>query len=378
MTATAAARRPARRLASCALAIVVLGVVPVPRVATAAIDRQAPIDRLVDEVFVPGYERLAAASAAHRSDIGALCVASSTADGPAALAQARDSWAALREAWMLVAPYRFGPAMKRGVASGIDYEIDAGKIDALLAGEGPIDAAALGALGADVRGMGGIEHVLFAGVAPTERGCAYLSGAVAIVDDHLQQVHERWTVADGDDPSFAEQLRDPGSDSMYRTTRGIVSELVNHSVFTLVEIGDRRLGFASGSRTGTPRPELADPGRAQRGAADLAAMLAGVQSVYWGQPANAGEPTVWDVDQLGGLREMVTAMSPGAAARLDTQLADAAALLAELPHPLATAADPAAALAAGEAVAMVLVIYRTELASLLGVTLTFGDGDGDS
>ncbi|MHB1139733.1 MAG: hypothetical protein ACYC2O_12315, partial [Microthrixaceae bacterium] len=111
--------------------------------------------------------------------------------------------------------------------------------------------------------------------------------------------------------------------------------------------------------------------------ADVADMLASVQAVYG---ASTGDPDS-DAPQLG-LSVLVADQSLSTDRRVIATLDDAAAAVAELPAPLAQV-DPSDAAqvqllqAAYDQVSDARVSMRTEIASLLGVTVGFSDSDGD-
>jgi predicted lipoprotein len=220
--------------------------------------------------------------------------------------------------------------------------------------------------------MNVIEYILFGDDAADARPCAFMVSAAGLVLARAERVLGGWTEADGDTPSFAAQIADPGSDgSMYDDVADVYGDVVNHMIFALGDVGDARLGRASGDVTGTPEPAEVDAGRAQRALLDSADMLDGVVEVYAG---GQGE----DPDDAAGVRAVVASMSEDAAESLDEQFAAAAAAIDAIPAPLAENTDPAPARDAYEAVRAAQTTMLTEVASLLGVTLTFGDADGDS
>ena len=85
------------------------------------------------------------------------------------------------------------------------------------------------------------------------------------------------------------------------------------------------------------------------------------------------------VDEVvGGLDPLISAQSAETTERLATQLGKARTNIGLIPPPLATTTDVEAMASAYRSTAAALTIARAEVASLLGVTLTLGDGDGDS
>jgi hypothetical protein len=196
--------------------------------------------------------------------------------------------------------------------------------------------------------------------------------AAGLLLARAERVLEAWTSSTEDAPSFADQIRDPGAEGgMYADVAEVYGDVVNNMIFALGDVSDRRLGRASGDVTGTPLPAEVDAGPAQRALLDSADMLDGVVEVYEGGRGADG-------DDASGIRAVVASMSADAAEVLDEQFAAAAAAIDSIPAPLAANTDPAPVHAAYEAVRAAQVTMSTEVASLLGVTLTFGDADGDS
>lgn len=351
--------------------VVAIGLVAVPVLAACSgdegggADRQEVLDALVDEVYVPGYERVAAGAAGLSERVGTLCDA---LDDPEAQSAVRDEWSELRRAWLLTRAYRFGPAIDQRAMSDIDFAVDVEKVDDLLSGDEPVDEDAVASLGADVRGLNAIEYVLFGDEPLDDRSCEYVASAAVALQARADLVLAAWTTADGDEPSFADQLRNPGDGGMYADVAEAYGDVVNHIVFTLNDVVDLRLGKASGDVSGTPEPEEVDPGRAQRGREDLADLLAGIAEVYGDE----------DGDETLRLRDVVAEMSEDTAEALDDEIAEARDAVLNIPDPLADVTDPAPVHSAYETASAIRVTMQAEVASLLGVTLTFGDADGDS
>jgi predicted lipoprotein len=299
--------------------------------------RDDVVAAITTEVIVPGYERLAAATAALQAALDDLCAH----QDDDRLAVAQQAWRDARQAWAATRPYRLGPATERRAMSKVDFPIDATKITLLLTGTDPVDAAAVASLGSDQRGLGGIEVALFGDDPTGARPCAYAASASELVAATAATLLEDWeTGVDAD----AQQ---------------VVEELVNGTVFALGEMADMRLGPASGSTTGAATPADVDAGPAHSALDDMLAVLDGVDEV------------------VDGLDPLISAQSAETAERLATQLAKARANIGLIPAPLATATDVEAMASAYRSTAAALTIARAEVASLLGVTLTLGDADGD-
>ncbi len=303
-------------------------------------------------VMLPAYEQLATSAQRLEATLTSYCAAPSEAG----LTAAQDAWRDTRAAWRATDAFRFGPATNLRLASAIDFPIDDAKVDALIAGRDPLTPDALAALGADVRGLGVVEDVLFS-ATPDTRACTLAASASGLVATATGRVAELWRT------EFAESLANP-SKSAYLNEQAALDDIVNGMILALADLSSTRLGKAAGMESGLPETAAVDPGEARNAAPEAAQTLASVRAVYG--------------DAERGVRREVAAMSPNAAKRLDAQLQQAAEAVDALPSPLATARDVAPIKAADDRVREILVTLRTEVASLLGVTLSLGDADGDS
>jgi predicted lipoprotein len=140
-------------------------------------------------------------------------------------------------------------------------------------------------------------------------------------------------------------------------------ELYNQLIATLQSVADKRLKVAVGYDDVAPNPAAADTGAAARGLDDMVAELDGALASY---------------DAVLG--DQLEVASADAASRTRGGLADGRDTLAALPRPLASAVETDLP-AAQEALVDLQDAKRalaTEVASLLGLTLTFSESDGDA
>ena len=305
-----------------------------------AATRDEAVAVLTSGVIVPAFDDFVSRVGELGPAIDALCVA--PAD-QAALSAARDVWRAARRSWMATRALRFGPVMELRATSKIDFPVDPDKVSALVAGSDPLDPTSLSGLGADQRGLGAVELLLFVDDDITARDCEMAASATALVLTASIEVSDAW--------------RDqPPTD-----TKAFVDGIVNGAIFALVDVGDQQLGKASGDVSGVPEFAEVDDGPAHSALDDIQAILSGVTAVV-----------------NGGLGALTATISPDAAARLSVELSATAAAVAAVRAPIADTVDTAALSAAYAAVQPPLRTLRAEISSVLGVTLTLGDADGDS
>lgn len=305
--------------------------------ASAGPSRSEAITEITDDVILPGLKKSSASASELDKAVAELCAAPSDAS----LGDAQDSWRKARDAWMSTSAYRVGPIGELHSKAKISYPINPEKLENLLS-SGKTDLDNIDELGADLRGLGGIEYVLFtpadaAALAP-ER-CAYARAAAAGVVGGTNELAAAWT------NEYSKKFNAAGQDA--------IDDLVNASLASLATVGDMTLA-----------PDATDPGAAHNALADAAAELGSVRAV-WGNDSADKAPV--------GLADLVATKSASAAKSFTTSLDSAI----DAVDSLASVDDAKATAEAFDHVNDARVKLRTEVASQLGVTVTFTDSDGD-
>jgi predicted lipoprotein len=241
--------------------------------------------------------------------------------------------------------------------SAVDFATSEAKVEEVLDGPEPVTAEAVADLGANARGLGAIEQLLFGPGSDALAGpdgarrCGYAAEAAGLVTRAAADVAAAW--ADGA-PDRADFLAD---ETMAR------DELYNQLIATLQSVADKRLKVAVGYDDVPPNPEAADTGPAQRGLDDMVDELDGALAVY-------------DALLAADLEER----SADTAERARGGLIEGRDALADLPRPVAAAVESERPAAGGalDALQETKRTLATEVASLLGLTLTFSESDGDA
>jgi predicted lipoprotein len=317
------------------------------------------LEAIADEVIVPSYEALVASFEQLATDVDAVCAAPSEE----ALATARGSWQEVATAWRATRPVGVGPAMERRLAAAIGFQARAAALDELLAGDDPVDPAGLEGAGAAVKGIAALELGLFGEGADALAGpgdprrCTYLASATGLAQAATAEVLADWT--DGYRDTFVEGMDgDPQSS---------VDAIVNELIFRVTETDDQGLRALVEADSADDLPANRADGPAAFHAAELRATVGAAAALLGADPAD------------GRLLALVAAGSEDTAGRLGDATAAATAAMADLPDSVTAAFDDPEALArAQESVAALKVLLATEVASELGVTLSFSDADGDS
>ncbi|MCU1368857.1 MAG: Peptidase Imelysin [Ilumatobacteraceae bacterium] len=318
----------------------------------------AVLQGIADDVIVPSYEALGSGLDGLEAATGELCASPSEAN----LVAAQDAWREAATAYQGTRAAGVGPALDARLMSDIGFAARERVISLLLESGDPVDVAAMEQEGSAARGLYAAEIALFGEgtealtSAAGARRCEYAASVSTLMVQAAAPVIEQWTSGDA-----GEQLVE-GLDGGPQSS---VAALVNEATQRLTEIdgmGLRDMAAASGvedldaSRVGGP---------ADQRLAERKALLAGISALTG--------------DGSDGISALVGAKDANAADRLVDAQAKADETLAALPDAVADAFDdPKAIDAASKAVDELKVLLSTEVATKLGVTITFSDSDGDS
>lgn len=343
--------------------------------AAAAACSGAPSDEdviasLTAAVIVPAYEAVARDMAKLDEDARALC------DAPTetSLEAARRSWLDARASWMRSEAAWVGPIMDRRSTSLLDWSpIDAEGIDALLAQRAVVTATDVReTMGADRRGFGAIEHVLFgdgalATLTDSTTHCPYLVALTEIGREESGALLSDWVVGDSGQDPYRDYFTGESSVSLHSSDA--VADVVRVQVFLIRDVVDMRLASALGLRGDGPDPTAVPGSAADNGLHDLRNEVLGMQAIYQG----AGE------DGLG-VSALIADLSEETDQRVRDQLAAAIAAIDGVEGPLlaAIAERPQQVRTMYDSLDALRQTYATEVVSLLGVSVGFTDTDGDS
>lgn len=321
------------------------------------VDRGEVLAGLADDVIVPAYEAFAADFEAFDTAIGALCATPS----PETLEAGREAWRATVLAWQRTRPGAVGPATEKRLMSAVGFEARVATIEDLLAGTEPVDTAALLKGGAVIRGLYSAEVGLFAegsdalAAAAGSRRCQYLTAVSGLALEAAAEVRDDWTGG----------YRDEFVDGMDGDQQMSVAELLNEVTNRLRQLDEQGFRDLAAAESLDELDESRLDGAAGYAMAQRKALLDGVVALIG--------------DAEGGIVALTAERSPDTADRLVEATAAAVDALAPLPDSVAAAFEQTDDIAtAADDIAELKVLLATEVASQLGVTITFSDSDGDS
>jgi uncharacterized protein len=347
-----------------------------------AVDPQLLLRDVGEVVIVPGYRELHGRAQALVSATRALCMA------PAAgtLDAAQDAWRATRGPWKRSEAFGFGPVKDLRIDSAVDFwPARVSSIEGELAKTEPVPVPEnyAASLGDTVKGLPVMEYILFdhdggdSAVLATlqdangqaTRTCQYALALAVDVELRAKTLLDAWDPAGGD---FAGELATAGIGSAVYVDRAkAISAIVNAFVQLVQTVEGIKLATPLGLRNGgTPQPQAAESWRSDNSRQDIVDNLAGVRSMY--TTSYGGRTGV-------SFHDAVAALDPPLDAAILAQLdaADAAVAAIALPLDQAVTEAPETVDAAFQSVKELFRLMAVDMVTVLGVTLSFSDNDGD-
>jgi predicted lipoprotein len=336
-------------------------------------DREAALRDIVHKVISTGFQDLASKCQSFSNDVAQLA----SKPDPAAVDQARQSWKAVFAAADRLRCFQTGPIVSREYAATFYYvRIAPAAIEGEIQSTNGIDEAYVSALGGNVKGVFALEYLLFghtgypgaqelnadrakellAAPASARRREFFLALA-RDVDFKAAQLARDWS-------GTGEQDAGPKFIAGGQTS---INTLVNQLAHSIEDLGQARLNFVlqlpKPVSTQIYRIEASPSGASLDGAV---ASLEGIQTFYRGSGGL-------------GLADVLKQVNGPVAKRIDDQFDAALAAIKAVGEPLNQAVTDKrdAVKAASDKVKALEILFKVDLASALGVTITFVSGDGD-
>ena len=337
------------------------------------VDREAALRYITRSVIVAGFQDLASRCRTFSNNIAQL------AGNPdeATVDQARQSWVAMFEAADRVRCFQSGPIIKREYAAAFYYsKVTPGVIEGEISSSNKLDEAYMAALGGNAKGLFALEYLLFGHtgfpsapelnadrakellIAPASlRRREFLLALTREVVFKAAQLASDWSATGEQDagPKFA-----AGGQASINT-------VVNQLAHAIEDFNQSRLNFAlflpKPLNTQIYRIEASPSGASLQGAV---ASMEGMQTFYRGENGQ-------------GLRDVLKQVNAPLAKKIDDQFDATLAAIKAIGEPLDKAVfDKRDAVQnACDKVKALEILFKVDLASALGVTITFISGDGD-
>ena len=325
--------------------------------------REDVLQGLVENVVVPNTLEVAVQSRNLQGAVASLAAAPNTAG----LLASRTQWKQALLAWKRAYAFRNGPIVEtNGLLRAIYWPPRPAAIDGLLSGSQPVDEASVETWGVDRRGLFALEYLLFSPGTSNETHAASFSGSngerkarlIRGLADNVVRYGNAAAARMGDGKAFSVAFAQGG--------QGSVNKLVGQMSDTVENVVAARLTRVSGfAKSGLLKPAEVEGSSSQMSQQVALAYLEATERLYVGSEK--------------GLGDLVKASSPTFDALLRASFTQAIDSVRRLAAPLEEVAkrDLASLDAAAASVKRLELAIRTELASALGVTLTFSSGDGD-
>lgn len=337
------------------------------------VSREAALRDLARNVIAAGYHDLASHCQAFSNAVAQFTAAPTQTN----LDLARQAWTGVYESANRLRCFQTGPIVDHEYAATFYYvRISPQGIEGEMQSTNTIDAAYVAQLGGNVKGVFGLEYLLFghtgypgaqplnaSGVLETfngknsERRRAFLLALARDVDFKAAQLAQDWSAPGGQ--GAATKFANGGQSS--------INVLVNQLAHAVEDVNQAHVNFV----LLLPKPfagqiyriEASASGASLEGAV---AYLEGIEKFYRG----AGG---------AGLADVLKQVNAPLAKRINDQFDTALTAVKAIGEPLDQAAQDKrdAVQKASDQVKALEILFKVDLASALGVTISFVSGDGD-
>ena len=339
-------------------------------------DRAAMLGHLGDALILPAYETLKGAVDALDAAAEDFAGNPTVSNLDAVQGRLKDA----RLAWQEANLFQFGPAESVALRASLNtYPVDQDKVEANVASGGYTlgsvsDRAAAGfpALDYLVHGMGATDEEILAAytdAADASDRLAYLQANVDFIKAAVDGTANAWAESGGDYAGTFLSEANAGTDVGSSLGMLINAFVLHYERF----IRDGKIGIPSGVRSaGVPRLQSTEAYYGGYSAELALANLQAAKRLFLGN-ADAGADG-------SGLDDHLQVLGAEAlAGKIVTEFDEAIAALEALSDPLAEqiASNNEPVLAAFREMQDVIVLLKVDMTSVLGVTITYQDNDGD-
>ena len=338
---------------------------------TANFDRAAMLENYGNNIIIPAFEDMQSAT----DELESAAQNFETERTPEQLETLQEALKSTRLAWQDVSPFQFGPAESVLLRASLNtYPVDTDKIsNNVSSGEytigaiGNRDAAGLPALGYLLHGVGETnEEILsmYTADADAKNRLNYLLDNITYIKEQVDAATEDWKASGGDYIGMFLSEDNAGTDVGSSLGMLINSYVLHYERF----LRDGKIGIPAGIRdANTPRPVTVEAYYGGYSAELAIANLAQVERIFTG--ANSR-----------GLDDNLEALNAGDLSdEIQTQMDKAQSTLKSLNDPLSQQIEQneEPAVSAFQEMQQVVTLIKADMTSILGITITYQDNDGD-
>jgi predicted lipoprotein len=334
-------------------------------------DRAAMLDNYGNNIILPAFESLQT-SVDDLQGAAQNFEAERTTQNLATLQEALKN---ARMAWQDVSPFQFGPSESSLLRASLNtYPVDTSKVsDRVSSGDysfGTIDsrdAAGFPALGYLLHGVGDTQEEIFAMYttdANAQNRIDYLTDNIAFIKEKVDTATNDWQASGGDYIGMFLSEENAGTDVGSSLGMLINSYVQHYERF----LRDGKIGIPAGVRSaGTPRPLAVEAYYGGYSVELASANLQQLENIFTGSDER-------------GIDDNLEALNAGdLSEEIQTQIDEAQSALEDLNDPLSQQIeennDPV--LTTFEDMQQVVTLVKADMTSILGITITYQDNDGD-
>jgi predicted lipoprotein len=334
-------------------------------------DRAAMLKNYGDNIIVPAFEDMQEAT----NELKTAAQNFETERTVQQLGNLQNQLKQTRLAWQEVSPFQFGPAESILLRASLNtYPVDTDKVqNNVSSGDysfGTIDsrdATGLPSLGYLLHGVGDTQEEIlsmYTADADAENRMTYLLDNITFIKEQVDTATEEWQSSGGDYIGMFLNEENSGTDVGSSLAMLINSYVQHYEKF----LRDGKIGIPAGVRSaGTPRPMT-------------------VEAYYSGYSLELANANLQQIERIftgaesRGLDDNIEALGAGDLSdEIKSQISDAQSALEQLSDPLSQQIeennDPV--LTAHNELQGLVSLLKADMTSILGITITFQDTDGD-
>lgn len=334
-------------------------------------DRPAMLENYGNNIIIPAFEDMQTA-------VEELQAAADNFENERTANQLQNLQSALKEsrlAWQNVSPFQFGPSESVLLRASLNtYPPDTAKInenissgDYSLGSIDSRDAAGLPALDYLLHGVGDSNNeilAMYTDDARAENSMIYLLDNISFIKDLVDSATNEWQSSGGDYIGMFLSENNAGTDVGSSLGMLINSYVLHYERF----LRDGKIGIPAGVRSaGVPRPTSTE---AYYGGYSLELVIANLRQVE----------RIFTGGNGRGLDDNLEALDAGALSdEIQTKIDEAQSSLEQLSDPLSQQIkeNNEPVLTAFEELQQVVTLIKADMTSVLGITITYQDNDGD-
>lgn len=334
-------------------------------------DRSSLLTDVTNNVVLSGYAELATtADALHQA-------AATFADAPDAggLTALRTAWNTTMDAWMACEMFRFGPQYTQSLNARIaSATVNTSLIESEISGSGPIDAAYIANAGATRKGLHALEYLFYNGDevavlnafttgANADRRRTYVVSLCADIATRIATIRTAWT-----DGGYAGTFIAATQSNI----NGALNVLVNAWIEHIELVRRDKVQLPSGiEASGTPNPAAVENRLSGRSVANIR-----IATEQWKRIFSSGDGLGLD-DNLNAINAQYQGEPLALKIRQEMNACIAACDAITVPLDDAVNSQPTQVNDLFLALKRLTVLTKVDMASQLGVIITFSDNDGD-